>query len=134
MIPLKELHVGNWVIPASEGNNIEGQIEQVDNEQAYVNAMNNLFWYNPDELDPIPLTEEQLASFGFVKSDDPVINGHGQAYIRGPFTLKYVDKNNKDHISLTYMGDHSREITDGLYVHQLQNHYNGMTKILLEKE
>jgi hypothetical protein len=124
----------DWVQVGYDGKAFEGQVEQVDNEQVCVRTFEDeLFWYEPQDVQPIPLTEEQLLKFGFEKSSDPALNGTGQVYIRGPFVLKYADSNNNKRIILVYMGDHTREINDGLTVPELQHHYHGMTKILLER-
>jgi hypothetical protein len=131
---LKDLQIGDWVKVKYEDQEFDGQVEEIAGGQVCVRTFeDNLYWYEPQDISLIPLNGDQLAAFGFVKSNDPALNGRGEAYVKGPFTLHYVNKNDPNHIMLIYMGDHTREITEGLTVSQFQHHYHGMTKIILEK-
>ncbi|MBX6380504.1 MAG: hypothetical protein IRZ01_07480 [Thermoflavifilum aggregans] len=135
MIPYKDLQVGDWVYVEVENERLEGQVEELAEGQVCVRTYeDNLYWYEPEEVDPIPLTEEQLFSFGFEKQENPEIAGpHGIAYVKGPFIIRYPDKQNRAHCLLICHGEHTREIEHALSVHELQHHYHAMTKILLEK-
>lgn len=135
MIHLHDLKAGDWVLADYEGNRYEGSAEELSYEKVYIRIAFNdhLNWYDPKELEPVPLTEEQLVSFGFVKSTDPIMGGKGEAWIRGPFKVIYPEKNNTQHIILECLPEQPRELKQGLMVHELQHHYHGMTKVFLEK-
>jgi len=61
MIPYKDLQVGDWVYVEVENERLEGQVEELADGQVCVRTYeDNLYWYEPEEVDPIPLTEEQL--------------------------------------------------------------------------
>lgn len=133
MVPIRDLQVGDWVRVLVDGSDLEGQVEELTLEQVCVRTFGDeLFWYEPQAIFPLPLTEERLLRLGFSKSSDPGLNGKGQAYTHGPFVLKYPQAGDSGIILLQYAGDPNREFHEGLTVSQLQNHYHSMTKILLE--
>jgi hypothetical protein len=135
MLHLHDLKIGDRVMADFEDKKYKGTVEEISFEKVCVMLDDNdqQNWYEPAQLEPIPLTPEGLASFGFVKSLEPELDGNGQAWVRGPFILSYVEKGNNQHIILDYLSEQPREIKDGLYVHQLQHHYHEMTKVFLEK-
>lgn len=105
MIKPEELRIGNWVM----GDNGPVQIEP--------NSFQNIFNGSYDQ-DPIPLTEEWLAKFGFEYREMNL--GYvkeateGNIYISKKFTFEFDGFN----IGM------QREIQ---YVHQLQNLYFALT-------
>lgn len=119
MINFSELKVGDIVLAKFEEQLTEGSIVQidVDNRQACVLHGEQEIWYSPEDLFPIPLTEEQLIRLKFKKTD----NG----YERGPFTVQLP--NGSDPHTVLHYRDETRNIPGSLMVHQLQNHYQGMT-------
>ncbi|HVB03721.1 MAG TPA: hypothetical protein VNE41_08370, partial [Chitinophagaceae bacterium] len=135
MIHLHELKPGDRVFADYDGKQFEGVVEETSFEKACVRiaANDHINWYDPAEVDPIPLTEDQLLAFGFVRSKDLGIAEKGRVYIRGPFTLTYPEHGNDQLITLEYQSEEPRLIKHGLKVHELQNHYLGMTKVHLEK-
>ncbi len=134
MLHLHELKVGDLVLADFEEKEYEGIVEQISFEKVEVriNENDHLNWYDPKELDPVPVTGEKLTLLGFVKSTDPELNGEGQAWVRGPFILTYLKKGDDQHILLNYRSEEPRLIKTGLFVHELQHHYHGMTKVFLE--
>ncbi|HEY1113990.1 MAG TPA: hypothetical protein VGE66_10530, partial [Chitinophagaceae bacterium] len=87
------------------------------------------FWYPPEEIIPIPLTEDRLINtLGFTQEETP----DGIKYKRGPFRVLVHDPGNYTNWEIWYREDH-RHFTQPLYVHELQNHYLQMTKVPLER-
>jgi hypothetical protein len=125
MIDFPELKVGDIVLAKFEEQLSEGHIVQVDGEHRQVCVITHEEqenWYSPEDLFPIPLTEEQLVRLKFKKTDD--------AYVRGPFTVQLP--NGSDPHTVLHYRDETRNIPGSLMVHQLQNHYRGMTLFHLD--
>ncbi len=133
MINFSELKVGDIVLAKYEEQLQEGKILQVDGETRQVCILTHddqENWYTAEELFPIPVTEEQLIKLKFRKTDQAPINGNGQAFIRGPFTVLLAQG---DHPKITlHYRDETRNIAGSIMVHQLQNHYHGMTLFHLD--
>jgi hypothetical protein len=87
------------------------------------------FWYNPEQIVPVPMTEERLVSIlGFEK--EPWEDG--VKFKKGAFRLFVKDPGNYTHLDLWYREDH-RVFHHPLYLHELQNHHLQMTKVPLER-
>tara|TARA_R110002012_G_C11412052_1_gene587177 strand:+ start:281 stop:670 length:390 start_codon:yes stop_codon:yes gene_type:complete len=120
----KELRIGNWVnfIP-DNGNFIVSEIDAFNSWSKTINGL------CPDDIKPIPLTEEWLLKFGFVIHNKP----HGyteyikykkgtRQYLHKLFTFKeYNDWDGKFGFSGTIQ-------TELNHVHELQNLYYALTK------
>lgn len=130
MINLSELKVGDIVLAKNEEQVMEGKVLQVDHELKQICVLTHEEqenWYSPGDLFPIPLTEEQLVKLKFARTDEATVNGNGQAYVRGPFTVVLTDS-----ATTLHYRDETRNIAGNIMVHQLQNHYAGMTLFHLE--
>ncbi|MGX5817422.1 hypothetical protein ACWKWU_04455 [Chitinophaga lutea] len=128
MINFSELKSGDIVLAKFEEQLSEGPIVQVDAETrqaCVVTHGDQENWYEPEDLFPIPLTEEQLVKLKFKKED-----GAPVSWVRGPFTVR-LPENGDNHTVLHYR-DETRNIPGHLMVHQLQNHYHGMTLFHLD--
>ncbi|MBX3254021.1 MAG: hypothetical protein KF862_07775 [Chitinophagaceae bacterium] len=135
MIRLAEVKMGDIVNARFEDVINTGEVEQVDREEkkALVVHGDQEFWYDIEDLTPVPLTRESLEKLGFYPSDDPVIKGIGTAYVRGPFIIQFPEESNLQKIHLIYRDEH-RNLNGELYLHQLQNHYQSMTNMHLGLE
>lgn len=131
MIKLSEIKNGDIVNARFEDLTNTGEVIQVDGAEKKVLVAHGdqQFWYDIDDLSPIPLTVNALETLGFTLSSDPAFNSNGVAYMRGPFIVRYPEKD-KDSMLLTYRDEH-REINNEISVHQFQNHYQSMTNIHL---
>jgi hypothetical protein len=86
------------------------------------------FWYSPEDLTPIPLTEDRLVNtLGFEQEE----HEDGVKYKRGPFRVLVFDPGTLSDMEIWYREDH-RRFRHPLFVHELQNHYLQMTKVPLE--
>lgn len=135
MIRLSEVKKGDIVNARFEDVINTGEVEQVDREErkALVAHGDQEFWYDIEDLTPVPLTLSNLEKLGFHLTDDPVIRGSGAAYVRGPFIVQFPEIANHQRIHLIYRDEH-RDLHGELFVHQLQNHYQSMTNMHLELE
>jgi hypothetical protein len=134
MINLHDVKAGDTVLVAFEGNTVEGQVLEVNREdkQVCVQTGEQEFWYDLKDLYPIPLNEDQLLRLKFKKDDSLSVNGGGQIYVRGPFSVKlHTLDNGAPATRLDYRDEH-REIKGSITVNQLQNHYQEMTNFHLD--
>ncbi|WP_152269855.1 hypothetical protein [Agriterribacter humi] len=131
MIKLSEIKNGDIVNARFEDLTNTGEVIQVDGAEKKVLVAHGdqQFWYDIDDLSPVPLTVNALETLGFTLSSDPAFNSYGVAYIRGPFIVRYPEKD-KNSMLLTYRDEH-REINNEISVHQFQNHYQSMTNMHL---
>jgi hypothetical protein len=132
MIKLHELKVGDIVVAEYEGQRSEGEVIEFNREDGEICVRTAVqdFWYTPDQLYPIPLTDEQLVKFAFEKQE---IEGGNIKYLRGPFRILLSQNGNFSNFEMWYREDR-RHITRELMVHELQNHYRQMTKVELARE
>lgn len=133
MIKISEVKNGDIVNARFEDVINTGEVIQVDREErkALVSHGDQEFWYDEEDMSPVPFTIEKLETLGFVESNDPVIKGSGTAYVKGPFILQFPSSGNLNHIHLIYRDEH-RDIKGPIFLHQLQNHYHSMTNFHLE--
>lgn len=133
MINLSELKVGDIVLAKYEEQVMEGKVLQVDHELKQICVLTHEEqenWYSPEDLFPIPLTEEHLVKLKFARTDEASVNGNSRAYARGPFTV--ILSHGAEPTTTLHYRDETRNIAGSIMVHQLQNHYAGMTLFHLE--
>jgi hypothetical protein len=130
MVKISDLKAGDIVRVLFEGEEREGVVTDTNREDNMACVDNGVqeFWYAPEDLSPLPLTEERLMNtLGFEKE----VNSEGVKYKRGPFRVLVHDPGNYTDLEIWYREDH-RRFHHPLYVHELQNHYLQMTKVPLE--
>lgn len=129
MISFNDLQVGDYVIAEFEGKMWEGTVTGLngDEKQVEVDTGVQRFWYELQNLYPIPVNDEQLLKLNFVKEtgDDGSVK-----YKKGAFRILIRSKDQFYPIEIWYREDH-RAFQHLLMVHELQNHYLQMTKIHL---
>jgi hypothetical protein len=130
MVKITDLKPGDVVKVIDEGVERDGIVEEISREEnmACINNGVQEFWYPPEEIVPVPLTEQQLLMLGFERQ----VNDDGVKYLRGPFRVLVHDPGNYTNLEIWYREDR-RHFDHPLYVHELQNHYLQMTKVPLEK-
>lgn len=128
MLKLGELKEGDIVRIEDEGVSREGTVVDISREekQALINNGIQEFWYDLDQIYPVPLDDEQLTRLGFVKE----VDGDSVKYMKGPFRIVIVNNNFSD-IEMWYREDR-RHFNTPIGVHHLQNLYHNMTKVHLE--
>lgn len=129
MIKISELKFGDIVLAEFEGQRREGMVKDIDRAEGKACVDDNVqeFWYTPDQLQPIPLNDEQMGRLGFTKDE----NGNGSVkYMKDSFRVMLAQKDNFSQMEIWWREDH-RYLTRPISVHELQNHYYQMTKVEL---
>ena len=131
MVPISDLREGDIVKVNDEGVEREGTVTDVSREDNMAQIDNGVqeFWYAPMQIGGIPLDEEQLMKLGFEKVET---EDGGVKYMKGPFRVLTPEPGNFSRLEVWYREDH-RHFHTPLFVHELQNHYHQMTKVILEK-
>ena len=132
MIKFHEIKVGDYLIADNDGDQRRGEVTSLngDEKQVCVDTGDQEFWYETSQLSSIPLSEEQLLNLKFNKElhEDGTIK-----YLKGAFRILVPNQNDFSKMEIWYR-DERRHITHPISVHQLQNHFHEMTKVLLNDE
>lgn len=129
MIKFSELKFGDVVIAEYEGQQREGMVKEINKEDKEVCVDTGVqeFWYTPDQLHPIALSDEQMRKLGFTMTE----NGNGAVkYMRDSFRVLLPKKDDFSVMEIWWREDH-RYLNQPINVHELQNHYYQMTKVEL---
>ena len=132
MIKFQEIKVGDYLIADNDGDKKQGEVTDIngDEKQICVDNGTQEFWYELDQLFPIPLDESQLLNLKFHKEE----NADGSVkYLKGAFRILIPAKNDFSHFEIWYR-DERRHIMQPINVHNLQNHFYEMTKVHLNDE
>jgi hypothetical protein len=132
MIKFNEIKVGDYLIADNEGDKKQGEVTDLNHneKQVCVNTGAQDFWYETEQLSPIPLDDDQLTKLKFQKQE----NGDGTVkYLKGAFRMMLPAKNDFSHFEIWYR-DERRHIMQAISLHQLQNHFYEMTKVHLNDE
>ena len=129
MLKIGELKQGDIVKVNDEGVEREGVVVRISHEenQALVDNGVQEFWYTPEEMQAVPLDENQLTKLGFEKQD----HEGSVKYLKGAFRLVTPRRGDFSNIEMWYREDR-RHFSFPLGVHQLQNLHLDMTKVPLE--
>ncbi|HMU46437.1 MAG TPA: hypothetical protein PKC72_08725 [Chitinophagaceae bacterium] len=130
MLKIGSLKSGDIILVNDDGVVREGTVIRVSHEQNQALVDNGIqeFWYNAEEITPIPLDENQLLKLGFSKED---VDG-GVKYKKDSFRLVTPKKGDFSNVEMWWREDR-RHFSFPLGVHELQNLYHDMTKVHLEK-
>jgi hypothetical protein len=132
MIKFHEIKVGDLLIADNDGDILQGEVTNLngDEKQVCVDTGTQEFWFETSQLSAIPLDEEQLMNFKFSKEENP--DGTVK-YLKGAFRILIAAVGDFSKMELWYR-DERRHIMQPISVHQLQNHFHDMTKVLLNDE
>jgi hypothetical protein len=130
MLKIGQLKAGDIINVDDEGIIREGTIVRVSHEenQALVDNGVQEFWYSPEQMQGIPLDENQLTKLGFTKEE---ADG-GVKYKKDSFRLITLKKGDFTEIEMWWREDR-RHFPFALGVHEFQNLYHDMTKVPLNK-
>jgi len=130
MVKVQELKQGDIVRIVQDTTEREGTVVEVSREENMVLIDNGIqeFWYTPEQIAAIPLTEKELFNLGFEREDVP----EGAKYKKGPFRVLVHDPGNYTNLDIWYREDR-RHFNHPIYIHELQNLHLQMTKVPLEK-
>lgn len=131
MIKFHELKIGDFVIADNDGDKRQGEVTNLngDEKQVCVNTGAQDFWYETEQLSPIPLDESQLLKLQFHKNT----NDNGSVkYMKGAFRILLNSEGDFSKFEIWYR-DERRHIMQPISVHILQNHFLEMTKVHLNE-
>lgn len=129
MIKLSDLQPGDIIMAEFEGQQREGVVKEVSHGDKKISVETEIqdFWFDPEHLFPIPVTDDQLQKLGFKK----VLNQDGTVkYMKDSFRIMLPKPGDFDHVEMWWREDR-RHWHEPMYVHELQNHYYEMTKVEL---
>jgi ribosomal protein S1 len=132
MIKFKDIQVGDYLMADNDGDILQGEVTNLngDEKQVCVDTGTQEFWFETNQLSPIPLDEQQLLNFRFHKEEQ----GDGMVkYMKGAFRILILSKGDFSKMEIWYR-DERRHIMEPINVHQLQNHFHQMTKVPLNDE
>ena len=132
MIKFNEIKVGDYLIANNDGDKNQGEVTNINGDEKQICVDNGVqeFWYELEQLSPIPLDEEQLLKLKFHKQENP---DGSVKYSKGAFRILIPAKNDFSHFE-TWYRDEKRIISHSINVHNLQNHFYEMTKVHLNDE
>ena len=132
MIPFNEIKIGDYVTVDYEGTRRNGEVINInrDEKQVCVETDVQEFWYEPEDLYPITISDEEMLKLNFFKEvmEDGVVK-----YKKGSFRMVIPKENDFSTIEMWYREDR-RDNPSAHYIHQLQHHYYQMTKVHLTNE
>ncbi len=130
MINFNEVKVGDYLMVENDGSVKRGVVTRLngDEKQACVDNGVQEFWYETNQLLPLPITQGELENLQF----DSVTREDGNVkYSKGAFRMLIPAENDFSKYELWYR-DERRSIDHALSVHELQNHFYEMTKVHLD--
>lgn len=126
---LSELKTGDWVLLNDNGVEREGTVLRVSHEDNKVCVDNGIqeFWYELQDIQPLPLNEQQLLNLGFEKLE----SDNGVKYGKGAFRVHVPSETDFSSVEAWYRED-KRFFDHPITVSHLQNIHLDMTKVQLE--
>src|SRR6476620_7337679 len=125
MIRFQDIKQGDYIMANNDGTIWQGEVTRLNRAEKEVCVNNGVqeFWFKPEELMPLPLSEEQLMKLHFQRQE----NGDGTVkYVEGAFRIQIPAKDDFSKSEIWYR-DEKRQIGHPIGVHVLQNHYLEMT-------
>jgi len=132
MIRFQDLKIGDIIMAEFDNQWSEGEVAELNREDKEVCVRTDVqeFWYKPDELKGIPLSDQQLTKLNFQKE----LNGDGTIkYKKGAFRILLHKKDDFNEFEMWYREDR-RHLKGPVFVHELQNLHLQMTKVELTRE
>lgn len=131
MIKFHEVKIGDYLIADNDGDSRRGEVTNLNGDEKQVCVdTGQEFWYEMNQLIPIPLNEEELMNLKFHKQ----VNADGTVkYLKGAFRILIPKEGDFSRMEIWYR-DETRHILQPICVHNLQNHFYDMTKVHLNDE
>lgn len=132
MLKFQNIKVGDYLMANNDGDILKGEVTNLKQgeNQVCMDIGPQEFWYEMEQLAPIPLNDEELSKLKFTKDE----NGEGTVkYSKGAFRLLLPAKDDFSKMEIWYR-DERRHIIHPINVHELQNHFYEMTKVHLNDE
>ena len=131
MIRFQDIKEGDIIQTDFEGQRFDGVVTDLNLEDKQVCVHNGAqeAWFEPKDLYPIPVNDQQLQKLGFEKLEN---GDHSVKYSRGPFRILIPGPDQFNELEIWYREDH-RHLHRPIGVHELQNFYHQMTKVDLSR-
>ncbi|HMO61856.1 MAG TPA: hypothetical protein PKC39_12460 [Ferruginibacter sp.] len=132
MLKFQNIKVGDYLMGDNDGDVKKGEVTnlQTGAHQVCLDTGAQEFWFEMDQLAPIPLDENEINKLKFTKQ----VNPDGTVkYMKGAFRIMLPAAGDFSKMEIWYRDEH-RHITHPLNVHELQNHFYEMTKVHLNEE
>ena len=103
MVKITDLKEGDIVNVLQDDNERVGTVIEINRADQLACIDNGVqeFWYPPEQIVPIPLTEKQLIeTLGFEREETP----EGTKYKKGPFRIMVHDPGNYTNLDVWYRG------------------------------
>lgn len=131
MLQFQEIKKGNYFIVGSDGDMKTCTVvdkNRYNNQVCLFNGVQD-FWYDIKELKSIPLNEKTIMQMKFSKQ----VNPDGTIkYCKGAFRALIPKEGDFSRMEIWYRDEH-RIISKPLCLHEMQNHFQSMTKVLLNE-
>ncbi|MEO7444262.1 MAG: hypothetical protein ABIT96_02310 [Ferruginibacter sp.] len=132
MLKYSDLKIGDYVIADNDGDARRGEVTNLngDEKQVCVDTGAQAFWYETNQLNPLPITDDELRELQFhrLTNEDGTIK-----YMKGAFRMLVPKEGDFSRLELWYR-DEQRHIVTPIHLHELQNHFYEMTKVHLNDE
>jgi hypothetical protein len=132
MIKFNEIKMGDFLMGDYEGKMWQGEVINLNGDEKQVCLATDVqdFWFETENLYPIPVNNETLLKMNFLREDMP---DGSVKYKKGTFRMLIAKPDDFSHMDIWYRDD--KRINPQIhYVHQLQNQYLQMTKVHLTNE
>lgn len=132
MIRFNELRKGDYVMVAAAGENWQGQVTDFNNDEKEIAVNNGVqeFFFKSEDLQPLPVDESVLLAMQFEKQSNP---DGSVKYAKGAFRIQTPAQDDFSQYQIWYK-DEKRQILSPIFLHNLQNHYEDMTKVKLTNQ
>jgi hypothetical protein len=132
MIKMSELQVGDLVVADFEGQEAVGTVKELNHEDKEVCISSEVqdFWFKPEDLSPIPISDTQLKKLHFTREDQP---DGSVKYKKGVFRILLRKADDFNDFEMWYREDR-RHMKHSIGIHELQNHHLQMAKIPLTED
>lgn len=132
MIKFEEMHVGNYVMTHIDGTDQIGKVVNLNhaNKQTAIDNGVQVFWFEVDDLSPLTINDTILTQdlkFSKVVNDDGTVK-----YMKGAFRTLIPKEHDFSRMEIWYR-DETRHIKHQISVHEFQNHFEEMTKVVLDE-
>lgn len=114
-----------------EGKEWEGEVVNLNGDEKQVCLATSVqeFWFETQNLYPIPISDEAIMNLSFTKEDMP---DGSVKYKKDSFRMLIPKPNDFSRMDIWYRDD--KRINPHIkYIHELQNQYLQMTKVHLTK-
>jgi len=132
MIKFHEVKVGDYLIADNDGDARRGEVTNLNGDEKQVCVDNGVqeFWYETNQLTPLPITDDELKYLKF--HSEPQADGSVK-YMKGAFRMLIPKAGDFSRMEIWYR-DEKRHIMSEIPLHVLQNHFFEMTKVHLNDE